>query len=63
MSKEELPGVRQVEFPPLVLKRIEHDAATYGRSFNDQVIYVLTIGHMELDERPPLPKTGPKRRK
>jgi hypothetical protein len=60
MSQEEESCVRQIVFPPATLKRIERDALRYRRSFNDQVIYVLTVSHRELEHCPPLPKAGPK---
>jgi hypothetical protein len=60
MSEEEDPCVRKIAFPPATLKRLEHDAQAYRRSFNDQVIYVLTVGHRELEYRPPFPRAGHK---
>jgi hypothetical protein len=56
MAEMEEPYVRRIVFPPTTLRRLEHDALANRRSLNDQVIYVLTIGHRELDDRPPLPK-------
>jgi len=56
MSENEESLARQVVFPPATLRRLEHDAETAMRSFNDQVIYVLTVGHRELEYRPPMPK-------
>ena len=61
MSKAEESRSRRVVLPPAVVKRIERDASASGRRFSDQVLYVLTIGHRELDHRPPLSKAGPKR--
>ena len=61
MSEEKGPYVREIVFPPATLKHLEDDAKKNGRSFNDQVIYVLTVGHRELDHRPPLPKARHKR--
>jgi len=56
MSEIDTHSVRQIVFPPAVLKRLEGDAAVNKRTFNDQVIYVLTVGHRELDDRPPIAK-------
>ena len=56
MSEKEEPGTRQIVFPSLTLQRLERDAQANGRSFNDQVIYVLTVGYRELDYRPPVQK-------
>ena len=63
MSEKEEPVARQIVFPPATLRHLEHDAQINRRSFNDQVIYVLTVGHRELDHRPPLSKTGHKHQK
>jgi hypothetical protein len=63
MSEKEKPGARRIVFPPATLRRLEKDAQANGRSFNRQVIYVLTVGHHELDFRPPLPKARRKHQK
>ncbi len=63
MSEEKGPCVRRITYPLATLKRLEHDAEENARSFNDQVIYVLTVGHRELEYRPPLPKAGHKHQK
>lgn len=63
MSEKEEPIARQIVFPPATLRRLEHDAQEYGRSFNDQVVYVLTVGHRELEYCPPMPKARHKHQK
>lgn len=52
MPNAKEPRARRVVLPSSMVKRIERDAAASGRRFSDQLLYVLTIGHRELDFSP-----------